>query len=301
MQRIADYWETAYLYITGSSNFPNVLQILSPLIIQGVQANIKPGPTPVFLTTNSCTAVKDMFSANSADRMIHDPAVGSALAKYAQYFDQNGNMIPCLLGPAGQTLDIGESDVYSTTCDPTLMTTNNSTIIEAQGPVQAMVFAVPASSNQYAISQEAARQVFGIGGNGGVAQPWTMPNLYFVRNKNTGTQQMIGLEIGVQAGEFWGVDQGSADNVKTRLEASNGTPSERDSAIGILAVDLYDSDRDNLRALAYRTSGQDCAYLPDSTQTSKDKQNVRDGHYPIWGPLHFFTRRSHSRATSLAR
>jgi hypothetical protein len=31
---------------------------------------------------------------------------------------------------------------------------------------------------------------------------------------------------------------------------------------------------------------------PDSTATSRDRRNVRDGHYPLWGPLHFLIRRN---------
>ncbi len=30
-------------------------------------------------------------------------------------------------------------------------------------------------------------------------------------------------------------------------------------------------------------------YLPDSTATSLNKANVRDGHYPLWGYVHFYT------------
>jgi hypothetical protein len=31
---------------------------------------------------------------------------------------------------------------------------------------------------------------------------------------------------------------------------------------------------------------QHCAVFPDSTATARDKRNVRDGHYSLWGPLH---------------
>jgi hypothetical protein len=44
--------------------------------------------------------------------------------------------------------------------------------------------------------------------------------------------------------------------------------------------------RAQIRPLAFQDTHQTCAVTPDSTETSKDKQNVRDGHYPIWGPLH---------------
>jgi hypothetical protein len=275
----------AVAYVTGSSNFPNVLKQLAPVILQGAQANALPGPNPVFLTTNSCTAVKTMFGA---DHTIRDPPAGSALNKYAFYFDQSGNQVYCTLGPNGQQLDVGESDVYSSTCDPTLIAGGNSGVLEGFGPVQAMAFVVPSLSSEHTISHEAAREVFGIGGNAGAATPWTQPSLYFVRNKNTGTQQMIALELGIDPGQFWGIDQGSANNVKDGIISVNGTPSQS-AAIGIISVDVYDENRDNLRALAYQETGQDCAYLPDSTPTSTDKQNVRDGHYPIWGPLHFYS------------
>lgn len=34
---------------------------------------------------------------------------------------------------------------------------------------------------------------------------------------------------------------------------------------------------------------QSCRYYPDSQLSATDKQNVRDGHYAIWGPLHILT------------
>jgi hypothetical protein len=33
-----------------------------------------------------------------------------------------------------------------------------------------------------------------------------------------------------------------------------------------------------------------CAFWPDTSAKSFDKRNVRDGHYPIWGPLHMIAR-----------
>jgi hypothetical protein len=156
---------------------------------------------------------------------------------------------------------------------------------EYLGPIQAMAIVVPGRSQEVAITAEAARAVFGMGG--GSAAPWTDPTLYFVRNANTGTQQQIGHAIDVPAGAFWGVDRGTASNVDALMKVITD-PGTAEQAIGIISVDYYDSDRDNLRALAFEAPGQDCAYLPDSTQYKKDKRNVRDGHYPIWGPLHFF-------------
>jgi hypothetical protein len=264
------------VYITGSSNFPPLLTKLAPIILAGG------GPTPVFQVTNSCTGVKSVF--NSVP--IKDPPAGSAASKYAAYFGPDGSQIPCTLGMGGAPVDIGESDIFSSTCDG--FGAPGNSVSDSLGPIQAMAFVVPGASQQAAISAEAAREVFGMAGNNGAASPWTNPSRYFVRNANTGTQQMIGHAIGVPAGQFWGTDQGTASSVDETLKVLTD-PGEAEAAIGIISVDWYDSDRKNVKALAFKAQGQECAYLPDSTVNSTDKRNVRDGHYPIWGPLHFFT------------
>ncbi len=56
------------------------------------------------------------------------------------------------------------------------------------------------------------------------------------------------------------------------------------AAIGILGAEVYDGLRSSLNILAYRAKGQYAAYYPDSTATSRDKKNVRDGHYTVWSP-----------------
>jgi hypothetical protein len=213
---------------------------------------------------------------------IVDPAPGPS-AKYAAYYTSDGNSHSCLLGEGGAAVDVGESDIFSTTCDPTLSA--GGSVGEYLGPIQAMAIVVPGKSQEVAITAEAAREVFGMGGAD--AGPWTDPTLYFVRNSNTGTQQEIGHAIDVPADQFWGIDRGTAANVDALMKVITD-PTVAEQAIGIISVDYYDDDRDNLRALAFAATGQDCAYLPDSTQYKKDKENVRDGHYPIWGPLHFF-------------
>jgi hypothetical protein len=62
-----------------------------------------------------------------------------------------------------------------------------------------------------------------------------------------------------------------------------------DEAIGVLGADTADRERSNLRILYFQATGQLCGFLPDATPFSKDKVNVRDGHYPIWGPTHYYT------------
>jgi hypothetical protein len=260
--------------MTGSSNFPPLLAKLAPLVLTA-------GYTPVFQVTSSCAGVEAIFSTDPAQTTLVDPAPGPK-AKYAAYFNADGSQVSCSLGPSGMPVDVGESDIFSTTCPGVAAPGGN--VGEYLGPIQAMAFVVPGRSQQAAITAEAARAVFG---QGGKVAPWTDPSLFFVRNGNTGTQQMIGHAIDVPASAFWGIDRGSAANVDALLKVISD-PTVANQAIGIISADYYDADRSNLKALAFEATSQDCAYLPDSTLYTKDKRNVRDGHYPIWGPVHFF-------------
>jgi hypothetical protein len=263
--------------LTGSSNFPPLLAKLAPLILAT-------GYTPVYQVTSSCNGVASVFDTGSA-QVLQDPAPGPS-AKYAAYFQQDGSSVSCTLGPVGEHVDVGESDIFSTTCSGTGLPGDG--VQEYLGPIQAMLFVVPGQSQETAITADAARAVFGMGGDNGLATPWTDPTLYFVRNGSTGTQQMIGHAIDVPASAFWGQDRGSAANVDALMKTISD-PTVAEQAIGIISADYYDADRANLKALAFAADGQTCAYLPDSTPYKTDKQNVRDGHYPIWGPVHFFT------------
>jgi hypothetical protein len=67
------------------------------------------------------------------------------------------------------------------------------------------------------------------------------------------------------------------------------TSTDPEHTIGILGVEVYDANRTTLNSLAFRTWGQFFAYWPDSTSSSRDKANVRDGHYVIWSPTIWIT------------
>lgn len=266
---------SSVVVITGSSNFPPFLAKLAPLVLAT-------GFTPIYQVTSSCTGVASILGSS---HVITDPPPGPN-AKYAAYYQQDGSSVSCLLGPGGAPVDVGESDTFASTCagyaEP-----NGVDVATYLGPIQAMLFVVPGASQQQAISAEAAHEVFGSGQAGDGGLPWNNPNLYFVRNASTGTQQMIGRAIDVPPDQFWGVDRGTAANVDAEMRVITN-PAIANQAIGIISADYYDEDRPNLLALGFQADEQECAYLPDSTLYTKDKQNVRDGHYPIWGPLHFF-------------
>jgi hypothetical protein len=85
--------------------------------------------------------------------------------------------------------------------------------------------------------------------------------------------------------------KGSADVASSLLSASQKQDTAN-AALGILAADYIDTNnlRAQLRMLAFQDTGQVCAVTPDSSTNAKDKLNVRDGHYPVWGPMHLLLR-----------
>jgi hypothetical protein len=130
----------------------------------------------------------------------------------------------------------------------------------------------------------AAYSVYGFGKDSGV-DPWTDETQIFTRDSESGTQQMMGRAIGVPPTQWKGTGATSSSDMLMKLSTAT-TPAR---AIGILTSEIAGENLLTLNVLAYQAEDQLCGYYPDSTPTSNDKRNVRDGHYAIWGPLHFLS------------
>src|SRR5262249_39517901 len=149
-----------------------------------------------------------------------------------------------------------------------------------------MGFVVPKGSSALSISAQAAYFVYGFGA-AGRASPWLDDNLIFRRQSvASGTQLLLGTAIGVPATRWVGITEVNSDDIVGALSA----PANAEAAISILSADVADQHRDVLRLLAYQHFQQTCGYYPDSSAQAVDKLNVRNGHYPLWGPLHLLTR-----------
>jgi len=167
-------------------------------------------------------------------------------------------------------------------------------IRDAHGPIQTMTFVVPTNSRWSEISARAAYFVFGFGADGGVLDPssttpiWNDEAYLEKRSASSGTQSMLSAGIGVPPTLWKGKANKTSDDVAAAIQAAGASSDTADKAIGILAADYIDTKnlRAQIRVLAYQDTSQACAMFPDSTATAHDKRNVRDGHYPIWGPLH---------------
>lgn len=262
------------IVVTGSSAVANFLQAAAPILADA-------GFRIAYQPSGSCNGVDQIFNSDPTKRVAKDKA-----GTVSVLFPIDGAKgVPCTWG-SGANVDVGVSDVFSTSCNVSF--TTSSTIADFLGPVQPMTFVVPATSEETVISAAMGHIVFGRGSMDERAAPWTDPDLYFVRNASSGTQQMISRAVGLEASKWWGKNAGGTSGVVNGLQSV--APALASSVIGILSTDALKSEevRRNIRVLAFQDQKQLAGFYPDRIPASLDKINVRDGHYPIWGPVHFY-------------
>ncbi|MFT3769957.1 MAG: hypothetical protein QM820_31400 [Minicystis sp.] len=253
-------------YVTGST-------AVKPFMAGLAKALASANPvvsTIIYKGQGSCVGVDAIFN-------------GTKITGTASYWDANGTEQTCDLTAAGDPVDVGVSDVFSQSCAG--FGAPPAGVADFFGPNQVMNFVVPKASSQTLISAEAAYFIFGFGMTGNV-MPWNNDQFIFQRSASSGTQSLLAAAINVPAAKWKGVSQSSSGNMLTSVAGS----AQPEATIGILASDVTDANRDKVKILAYQHFKQDCAWLPDASSTSFDKINVRDGHYPLWGPLHFFAK-----------
>jgi hypothetical protein len=276
------------VYATGSTAIQpymaRVAQVLESLGIGSV----------VYEGAGSCFGVNAMLTSAT----LPLSAIAGTATYYDSSLDANGEVQSgtCVIDDPTRIADLGVSDVFPTTCDPQLAAQGGlpNNLHDFFGPVQVMEMVVPATSTQTSISAEAAYMVWGFGSDSGVA-PWTSEPFLLQRSASSGTQNMIAATIGLPASLWQGTPNATSGALLAAIEnvakgddidGGPGDPSNVDKTMGILASDVADSSRQYLKPLAFQDVGEPCGWYPDSTQTSFDKNNVRDGHYPIWGPSH---------------
>jgi hypothetical protein len=282
------------IFMQGSTNFTPFIQAMAPLVARN-------GYVIVWQPTSSCAgAAAGGFDGTPGKNLMRNPT--NPGQSYAAIYDASGVVTPCLLGNSpssrdgsSEPTDIGESDVFASSCPlpagqvPWIPGTGPyPDVAHYTGPIQSMVFVVPPSSTQRVISAEAARMAFGMGGNKAAARPWIDPAFMYMRGSTTGTNNILSRAIDINPSKWWGIDKKTAPAMQAALLTASAENSEK--TIGTLSIDFADRVKDSLHILAFQARGQLAGFLPDSTPASRDKQNVRDGHYSPWGPIHLYTR-----------
>jgi hypothetical protein len=156
------------------------------------------------------------------------------------------------------------------------------------GPIQTVNVITGAGSNEQSISAEALYFIYGFGADGKV-QPWANPAHTVQRTASSFVQLFLAAAIDVPPAAFKGgvsqtTNQTVADQVVSLSAAGNGQ-----DAIGFVSGSTADNTQ-GIKTLAFQAKGQSCGFWPDSTSTSRDKANVRNGQYYLWTPGHFFAR-----------
>ena len=238
--------------------------------------------TIVYLPLSSCNTYDYTVDPSTT------PFVGTM-----RYWLQDGTQAECAIAAgAGITADLNAMDVGGVTCRPA--DPPPADIREFPGHVEVIGFVVPAGSSQTAITATEGYYVLKFGGEAGrQVPPWTDPDFVVIRNAGSSTQLTIGAAVGWPgtqwSGNLTNTNSGSGD-VRDKIIALANAP-EAEKTIGILNSGKWDLARDTMQHLAFEAYNN-CigAVYADSTVTSFDKRNVRDGHYPVWTNVRFVTR-----------
>jgi hypothetical protein len=258
------------IYVAGSDAAAPLVKALSPLLLQDVDQ-----ATVVFQNRGSCAGVEAV--ARDTDPMSCQQ--GACIFGIATFYTQDGVAKSCELAPGGSHLHLAISDVFAQSC-PGLGGGVPKGIVDLPGPVSPLAIVAQKGAMERAIQAPEAHFVFGFGAAAGVL-PWNSGDTIIVQDERSGAQVILGLHIQVPPGRFKGMAAEGGEAIITRLLAGDAKTS-----IGFLPTALADARRADVKALAFQALGQRGAFFPDKTAASLDKQNVRDGHYPLWGYLH---------------
>jgi len=239
----------------------------------------------VLKASGSCSGVAQL-AADTASTCTAEACVTGT----ASYWTAGGDPTKpsqCNLDSAGQHIDLILSDVYKESCEGV---TGADALLDETFAVIPFAFITPKASSQNAIDAREAYYAYGKGPTGNVT-PWVNKDVLFQRNSGSGTQITV----------FKGTDATSGGKMLTNVAAATDV----EAALGFAALDAVDAKRDTLNVLAYRhykegSYKQNSYYYPDSTSSSYDKKNVRDGHYPLWGYEHLVRRSANTAAKKLA-
>jgi hypothetical protein len=259
------------VYVMGSSSLATIAAEL------GALASTVP-ITLVYATAHSCDGAKAIVVNESA---------AEAGETTGTYWDVSGTAHQCQLDAASQYEDIGMSSVFAEQC--LALPQGASGIGDFLGAVTPGVMVVPTTSKQSVISAEALYYIVGLGST--TVAPWTSLDYVFISpsaGNGGGVQLDFGLAIGVPAGNWFGTPTTQGGENITQI----ATSPQPDGTLAVMATDVAEtpSTSSTIKELAYQDFGQNCGYYPNSTETSVDKKNVRNGNYPIWGFTHMFAK-----------
>lgn len=151
------------------------------------------------------------------------------------------------------------------------------------GPASGWSLITHIDSNQSVISAEALYFAYGWGDNSQAA-PWNQEAFLFSRNPTSAALLAWVAATGLPAARWLGTDVQTNANMVTEV----GNAIVPNAALGFVSSEVADRDRASVKTLAFQAKDQICGYLPDSSSTSFDKKNIREGRYWNWAYHRFY-------------
>ena len=260
------------VYVTGSTAAKPLLAEIGKLM-----AGQSPPTTVVYLGQGSCTGVDAILAGTSV--------VGSGTGALS-YWDSAGVELKCDVAAPGVVAQVGISDVFATTC------------FQLPGGLPTSVARHPRAG-----SGDDVRRPQDVGR----ARDQRRGGLLHLRFRRA----VAGAALDVRGADLparRAVRNAAHDRRRHRRSGRTleGNRARRRAAISLMRLGdgrtfpisrSASCRRRSPRTTARRsrswrisTSARRCAVFPDSDEASNDKVNVRNGLYPIWGPLHLFAR-----------
>ena len=266
-------------------------------ILKALGVKLRGQATPITIIYTPNGSCSNISYINGNSDFTPNATGGGTFYIPSATFDPKTTPPTCTPPASGKKPDFGMSIVFPDAVDCPMAPAKPANVAITPGPVQAMVFGVPGGvgtgqgSTQTTITAEEAYLVAGLGPLNAMVAPWNDPAYFYGRPASKGTQISIGGNIGVPASKWQlqadpqhQIDQSSA--MATTIAAQT-TTGNAEKTIGILGAEVYDPARAQVHSLAFRAFKQIHSYWADSSPTTFDKRNVRDGHYPLWSYVQY--------------
>lgn len=247
-------------------------------------------PLPViWQVTTSCRAAESVVLDTTPSGIC---AAGACLTGTAKVWPLDRSPVKTcdLDNKNGTHIHVALSDVFPSSC-PSLASKPMSGVLDFPGPISPYALVMSSQATEAAIHAEEAHFVFGAGKVAGV-KPWLNDSAIVHLGDRDAGPLLVAPRIKLPIGKWrTGRQVSSVDEIFFNL------PMEPASSLSILPTTLIDKRRADVRVLGFQSVGQHGAFFPDRKTTTFDKQNVRDGHYPLWGYVHMLLQADPVRPT----
>lgn len=264
-------------------------------LVKRLGAQLVSSTTPirlVYKNKRTCDLALDMYTPN---RLIND----AIAIKYIPTKTEDPAWTPLSVTPScdadgddgagniGNVIGLGIGATFLSSCT-NLPATKPADLAVINGPVQSYGFIVPGGSSQIALTAQEGYFAYGYTSGTGMAMPWLDQMLRYSRGPTASTALACAAAIGLKGSQLKGtVPTGNTSTEVLNFVSTSGAP---EATIGLMGTEVYDGARNLVKLLAFKGFNQRYAYYPDSSSTSFDKKNVRDGHYLVWAPTPYIAR-----------